>query len=163
MKKTLLVRRTLLALILLSCFAGTAQAYQAGDTVAAEIAGKMQLQKRVTIVDFFAQWCVSCRIEIPLLAKAYNQLDKNLIEVLGVDVDDTLEKAQRFQADMRAKGMNFRVINDLDQTIISAFKPKGMPALYYIVDGKVVGSRMGAIHHIDHQIMADLKSLGVVK
>ncbi|CAA0085037.1 Thiol-disulfide oxidoreductase ResA [BD1-7 clade bacterium] len=158
---TFIIRQFALCLLVVSSL--SAHAYKSGDMVTPEIAEELSLSKRVTIVDFFAAWCVSCRIEIPVLSKAYESMDQSLIEVVGVDVDDTLEKAQKFQKEMREKGMTFRVVNDIDQSIIQAFGPKGMPALYYIIDGKVVGARLGAIPHIDKQVMADLKSLGVLK
>lgn len=122
---------------------------------------KLDNTKKITIIDFFASWCVSCRVEIPILGKLNKQIDKSKIEILGVDVDEDVKLREKFLADMRAKGMDFRVVNDQSQAIISEFGPVGMPALYYVINGKVVGARIGAIDHIDQVITADLKQLGV--
>lgn len=122
---------------------------------------QLNQSKDVIIVDFFASWCVSCRVEIPLLAKLNATLDQSKVEIIGVDVDEDVKAREKFLASMREKGMNFRVVNDPEQKIISEFSPVGMPALYYVVKGKVIGARIGAIEHIDQVVKSDLQELGV--
>ena len=36
-----------------------------------------------------------------------------------------------------------------------------MPALYYIIDNKIVGKHIGAVPNIDEKIINDLQKLGV--
>ena len=57
--------------------------------------------------------------------------------------------------------IDFPVINDVEQTIISEFSPIAMPALYYIIDNKIVGKHIGAVPNIDEKIINDLQKLGV--
>jgi len=116
---------------------------------------------KVTIVDFFASWCASCKKEIPLISKANEALGKTKVEVLGVDIDKDSKKAETFQAQLREnKHLNFRVINDGDNAIVKAFNPKAMPAVFYIKEGKVEKVIYGAVESIDKIILQDIKILG---
>ena len=116
------------ATTLLSClFANQVIAYEIGDEVDSEIAKKLNLSpEKITLVDFFASWCKSCAKEIPGIKQIAQQGN---INVIGIDVDDELEDGLIFQKKL---AIDFPVINDTDQEIISKFTPIGMPAMYYI-------------------------------
>jgi thiol-disulfide isomerase/thioredoxin len=135
-------------------------AYRVGDSVDSETIQKLKIDnEKVTVVDFFASWCKSCRKELPLVSKLYRETkNSSQIEILGVDVDKSRRRGLRFQKRM---GIEFRVHNDESQETIKKFKPFGMPSLYYIKDGKIVKVRVGAIPKIDKIIRKDLKSMGV--
>jgi len=60
-------------------------------------------------------------------------------------------------------GLTFRVVNDAQQVLVNDFQPIGMPALYYIYQGKVLKVRYGAINHIRQVIIDDLRALGLTK
>ncbi|WP_137936813.1 TlpA disulfide reductase family protein [Chitinivorax sp. B] len=137
-----------------------AAAYQVGDTVDSHWMARLNAAPSKTIVvDFFAAWCESCRKEMPLLSRLYNRLDRSRYDIVGVDVDDDPKVAQAFQADMKARGaLSFPVVNDAQQEIIGAFKPIGMPALYFIRNGKVVKVLVGAVADIDKVVEQALEA-----
>lgn len=113
----------------------------------------------VYVVDFFAQWCVSCRIELPEINQLFSQLkDNSQVRFVGVDVDEDVAVAEAFQ---RSLGLEFPIVNDPQGRVIGAFAPLGMPALYYVVNGQIKGRRLGAIPHIDGVIRSDIQQLGV--
>ena len=65
-----------LALLAL-CLSLPALAYQEGDSLSPDVIEKLQLNKdELTIVDFFAEWCVSCREELPEVNQLYTELSK---------------------------------------------------------------------------------------
>ena len=90
-------------------------AYQKGDTV------DMSLQKhlgmktdKIYIIDFFASWCTSCKKEIPLISKVNTTLDKDHVEIIGIDVDKDEKKGVMFQKKLTTEGkLNSRVVNIL--------------------------------------------------
>lgn len=135
--------------------------YKEGDTIDPQLQKHLGLQDdKVYIIDFFASWCSSCEKEIPLISKVNQKIDKTRFEIIGVDVDKDAKKADEFQKALRKDGLlDFRVINDPMNLIIGKFEPIGMPSLYYVKDGKVVGIIYGAIDEIDKQILKDLESL----
>ncbi len=130
-------------------------AYKIGDTLDPKIVEVLKLDPaKVTIVDFFASWCISCKKELPLINALHQQSDSAKVEILGVDTDKELEKAEAFQKEM---GLKFRVYNDPSQEVIAAFDPIGMPACYIIKKGKVVDTILGAVSDIDKKLAQKLR------
>ncbi len=122
-------------------------AYKVGDSIDPAIAKILKLDSsKVTVVDFFASWCVSCKHELPLVNKVNTSMNKKKFEIIGVDTDKDIAKGKAFQKEL---GLKFRVYNDNKQEVIKAFNPVGMPALYVVKNGKVVDSLMGAVDNID--------------
>lgn len=139
-------------------------AYDEGDQLSPEVMARLNIDpEKLTIIDIFAEWCVSCRIELPLVSNLSQQLDASVIEVLGVDVDEDESVANAFQRSFfGGKGLAFRVVNDPSQFLVGAFKPLGMPAMYYVYQGQVIKAHIGAIPNIDQVIIADLQEMGVL-
>jgi len=148
-------------LVLFTLLTAALFAYHKGDTIDNTIQKHLGMNSnKIYIVDFFASWCGSCKKEIPLISKANTQLDQNRFEIIGIDVDQDPKKGAAFQKELiRGGELNFRVVNDPMNLIIGKFNPIGMPALYYIKDGKVVDIIYGAIDDIDEQIISDLEKL----
>ncbi len=136
-----------------------ASSLEVGDTIAPEIGAKLNIPEgKIGVVDFFASWCQSCAKEIPDLHKFIANRSGDNIQVIGVDVDEELTDALKFQQQL---SITFNVFNDTKQEVIQHFNPIGMPALYYIKDNKIIGKHIGAIDKIDQKITDDLKKLGV--
>lgn len=136
-----------------------AQAVQQGDTLPDSVLQTLALDnEKLTIIDFFAEWCVSCREELPEVNQLSKELEDTGVTFLGIDVDEDVEVGKAFQ---RSLGIEFPVINDDQQKLADAFKPIGMPALYYVYQGQVIKMRFGAINHIRDVIIKDLAEMGV--
>ncbi len=150
--------RTLLTLLILSSLLFS---YQKGDMVSKEIKNKLNIQEnKIYVIDFFASWCSSCKREMPHLSKVNDTIDKSKIELIGIDVDENLEKGQTFQKELReAKSLNFRVVDDPKGEIVKLFEPMGIPALYIVKDGKVIDFLFGAKDDIDKLLLDVLKEL----
>ena len=136
-------------------------AYDKGDTINDSIASHLGCNdEKVYVIDFFASWCGSCKKEIPLISVANTKIDSTKVEIIGVDVDKDVNKGIKFQNELKNQNnLNFRVINDPQNLIISEFAPIGMPTLYYVKNKKVVGIVTGAIDNIDEKIIDDLKAM----
>lgn len=134
-------------------------AFQEGEMLTDTAKSRLSLDSnKLTIVDFFAEWCVSCRHELPEVNDLYQSLEGTGVTVLGVDVDEEVEVGLAFQKQL---GLDFPVVNDPDQELVNEFKPIGMPALYFIYQGQVLKVRFGAINNISQVITADLAEMGV--
>lgn len=143
------------SILLTTALSMPAQAYNVGDKVDADVLRTLNINpNKVTLVDFFASWCTSCKKELPILDNL--ALNSQRVDIIGVDTDKDVNKGKSFQRSLHLK---MRVYNDPSQKIISKFKPFGMPALYYIKGGKVVNIRQGAIPNIDKKINSDLQKL----
>lgn len=131
-------------------------AYKVGDTIDEQTASKIKLGSGITVIDFFASWCVSCEKELPLVSKLSNDIDESIVKFIGVDSDEELNEGLDFQKKL---GLNFFVFNDTNQEVVAKFNPLGMPAIYYIKDKKIVKVIFGAVNHIDEVIKKDIKGL----
>lgn len=146
-------------LVMMLVASGPSQAYQQGEMLSANAQKLLGLDpERVTIIDFFAEWCVSCRVELPEVNAIAPELAPLGVVVLGVDVDEDEALAIEFQ---KSLGLTFRVVNDTQQELVADFQPVGMPALYYVYQGQVLKVRYGAINHIGDVIKADLQAMGL--
>lgn len=135
--------------------------YQKGDVVSQDIQNTLNIKEnKIYIIDFFASWCASCKKEMPYLSKINDTINKEKIEIIGIDVDEDIKKGQSFQKELKdANKLNFKVIDDPKSEIIKAFNPVGMPALFFIKNDKVAGSILGAKDDIDKIILNELKGL----
>lgn len=134
-------------------------AFKEGDALTDTASAGLSLDpNKLTIVDFFAEWCVSCRHELPEVNSLYQTLDGTGVTVVGVDVDEEVEVGLAFQKEL---GLEFPVVNDPQQSLVNEFKPIGMPALYYIYQGQILKVRFGAINNISQVITEDLAEMGV--
>ncbi len=144
-----------LMLLICALFSLPSHAYQLGDQVSEEVKTALSLDdEKLTIVDFFASWCTSCKKEIPLLDAM--PLNAEKVTLLGVCTDKNLAKGKQFQSKLN---IQFPVYNDTSQSVVAEFGPFGMPALYYLKGGKVLKVRFGALANIDKVVAADIDNL----
>ena len=132
-------------------------ALNVGDKLNDNIIKKLDLQaNKIYVIDFFASWCVSCKIELPLISKVNNEIDKSKYKIIGVNTDEVQSDGQSFVNELN---LNFDVVYDSSNEIITAFAPIGIPAIYFIQDFKIKKVIFGAVHNIDDKIINTLNKL----
>jgi cytochrome c-type biogenesis protein len=60
-----------------------------------------ELRGRVVVLNFWATWCIPCRSEIPALNAMQKAMDAEGLTIVGVATDDTVERIQDFQKDLK--------------------------------------------------------------
>ena len=103
------------------------------------------------LVNFWATWCLPCRVEMPLLAQAPARYGADLV-VLAVDVQESLQAAASYAT---ASGLALPMLADTDGTVAALYRVRALPTTF-VVDrsGVVVRSHRGAI--TSAQVLADL-------
>ncbi len=144
--------KKLLSLLILS---GTIlMALEKGDTIPKSIQEELKLTNdKVYLISFFASWCKSCKKELPLVSKVYQ--DK-IVDVIGINVDKKREDGEKFVDQLE---LSFPVVYDTEKSFVEAFDPLGFPVIYYVKNGQILEVLLGAIDHIDEKIIDDLKEM----
>jgi peroxiredoxin len=97
-----------------------------------------ELRGQVVYVDFWASWCVPCRLSMPALDGLYRQHRSRGFTVLGVNKDTSVADAQRF---LKRVPVSFALVHDAGDAAARAFDVKAMPS-GYLVD------RRGVVRHV---------------
>ena len=92
------------------------------------------LRGSVVYVDFWASWCVPCRLSMPLLEALYREDQARGFAVVGINKDVSSEDARRF---LRKIPVSFPLASDAQDAAARAFDVKTMPS-GYLVDRKGV-------------------------
>ena len=88
-----------------------------------------RLRGRVVYVDFWASWCVPCRISMPALDALARRHGERGFTVVGVNKDASAADAERF---LRRVPVGFSLVSDADDAIAGAFGVRAMPSGYLI-------------------------------
>jgi len=97
-----------------------------------------QLKGKVVYLDFWASWCGSCRVSLPLLSELRSDLSKNGFEVVGVNVDADTKDGVKF---LEKFPVSFPILADPEGKTPELYRLKGMPTSYLI-------DKKGVIRHV---------------
>ena len=75
------------------------------------------VNKKPVILDFWASWCPYCQKNMPILNQLYLKY-KDQVEVIGVNMQETEQTAQRF---IESKEIKFPIVLDRDSIITKEF------------------------------------------
>ena len=98
---------------------------------------------KVILLDFWATWCVPCKTEIPWFAEFQEKYGPAGLQVVGISVDDTLDKLTPFVEQFK---MNYAVLQGLGHDDVQEeFGPLwGIPVTVLISrDGKICSKHTG--------------------
>jgi peroxiredoxin len=88
------------------------------------------VKKGPVMLDFWATWCVPCRMEMPELQKVYEKYKDRGVQLYGVNAND---KSQIIGAFSRDYHVEFPTLVDSKQTVAASYGVQSIP-LVVIVD-----------------------------
>lgn len=100
---------------------------------------------RVVYVDFWASWCVPCRLSMPALDALYRKHAPRGFVVVGFNKDVSPADARRF---LERVPVSFALAQDGDDAAARAFDVKAMPSGYLI-------DRRGVIRRVHRGFTAE--------
>jgi peroxiredoxin len=98
---------------------------------------------KVILLDFWATWCGPCKYEIPGFVELQKRYGSRGLQVIGVSVDDTMDKLQPFA---RKYNINYPILQGLGHDDVQeAYGPIwGIPINFIISrDGKICAKHTG--------------------
>jgi len=107
--------------LLLTAMAST----PAAESTGAELLDLDAHQGQVVVLDFWASWCVPCRRSFPWLNSMQAKYKDRGLVVIGVNLDNDREAADRFLKDYPAE---FEVVFDPDGTLAREYEVIAMPS-----------------------------------
>lgn len=101
------------------------------------------LRGKPVMLNFWATWCGPCKVEMPIYASTYEQHKAQGLEVLAVDVQESVEQVQSFLA---TNQLPFRIGLDGDGSVATIYRVRGLPTTVFVgADGVVTKVHRGAI------------------
>ncbi len=97
----------------------------------------------VILLNFWATWCGPCKYEIPVLVELQEQYRSDGLQVIGVSVDDTLEKLEPF---VKQFNMNYPVLLGLGHDDVQdTYGPLYTVPISVLIsrDGRICSKHMG--------------------
>lgn len=126
----------------------TAPAY-AATTLAGDSASLAALRGRAVLLNVWATWCHPCREEIPVLQALHERHAGDGLEVVGVSIDVSSERAAVGEF-VQEFAMTYPVWLDPEGRVTNAFPAVGVPATFLIDrEGTVRWRKIGPIAEND--------------
>jgi cytochrome c biogenesis protein CcmG/thiol:disulfide interchange protein DsbE len=101
---------------------------------------------RVTVINFFASWCIPCKEENPALVRVYERYRASDVVFIGVLYQDSRDSGLRY---IRDNGVTWPTGSDDDGRVAFSYGVFGIPETYFIgADGVIAGRHIGPIDEI---------------
>ncbi|HET9481888.1 MAG TPA: TlpA disulfide reductase family protein [Candidatus Polarisedimenticolia bacterium] len=112
---------------------------------------------RVTLMVFWASWCLPCLHEVPVLKELQRFYGPDRFQVLGVGVNSGDETRENISRAVQRHGMTYPVLFDGEGQAASAFGIRSLPSSALIgSDGKILWSGPALPRDISGRIKAAL-------
>lgn len=120
---------------------GPAPAWRPLATVRGSVPATLaELKGRVVVMEFWASWCMPCRMSAPKLTAWQNRYGAQGLTVIGITMDSP-EVALQASVEM---GMDYTVLSDPDGETTRVYKAFALPTLFVIDrEGKIREALVG--------------------
>lgn len=87
------------------------------------------IKGKIVLLRFWADWCPSCRFEMPVIEKQYQRLVPQGFQVLAVNVKQSAEVAEAFAAQMN---ITFPILLDKEGQLAKSYGVYALPTNFLI-------------------------------
>ena len=146
----------ILVFLALAACGAPAGSRQAPDLILPDLAGKTvnlaDLRGKPVLVNFWATWCDSCRVEMPELENLFRR-SGGKFSVIGVSMDEDAAAVPPF---IKEHKLTFPILI-ADRKVSAAYAVRSLPVAYLIdAEGRIARRWVGALdaHAVENDILA---------
>jgi peroxiredoxin len=100
-----------------------------GTTIDGKAVSLSDLDGKLVVVNVFASWCGPCRVETPHLVEIYNEIDKDEVEFVGLNLQETSEAVLSFKEEF---SITYPLLLNEGGEITNIYRPIGLPTTWFI-------------------------------
>jgi len=100
-----------------------------GTTVDGQAITLSELSGKLVVVNVFASWCGPCRAETPHLVEVYKQIDRDRVEFIGLNLQETPKAVESFKDEF---SIDYPLVLDEGGGITDIYRPIGLPTTWFI-------------------------------
>src|SRR5207247_9288401 len=93
---------------------------------------------KVTVINFFASWCIPCKEENPALVRVYERYRSSDVVFVGVLYQDTRDSGLKYVKD---NGVTWPTASDDDGRVAFSYGVFGIPETYFIGAAGIIAGR----------------------
>lgn len=116
-------------------------------------------KENITVVSFWATWCVPCINELDAIAEVYDDWQEDInVEVIAVSIDDARGQ-KRVKPLVNGKGWDYKILLDKNQDLQRLLNISSIPFLVIIKDNKIVLKHSGYAPGIEEALYKKILKL----
>ncbi len=100
------------------------------------------LDSEVIVINFWASWCLQCRLEHPDLVSTNDAYRDRAVTFVGINYQDNLGSAVGFLDDL-GRGEGYLYVDDPGSRAAIELGVFGIPETFFIRDDQIVGKLIG--------------------
>ena len=100
-----------------------------GTTIDGQTVSLSDLDGKLVVINVFASWCGPCRAETPHLVEIYDELDRDEVEFVGLNLQETPGAVQTFKDEF---SIEYPLLLNEGGEITDIYSPIGLPTTWFI-------------------------------
>lgn len=113
------------------------------STLASTPISLVELRGTPVILNFWATWCVPCRVEMPVLQSLHDRYAEQGLHIIGINLGESETVIHRWVDDL---ALTFDIVADHSGEITARYYLLGQPSTYVIApNGRIVGIFHGPV------------------
>ncbi len=115
------------------------------------------LDGKLTLINFWATYCVPCRKEMKHLNRISTAYTDQNVQVIGISIDDS-RTVGRVKSLVRSQKLNYTILLDTEQKLYKNFNTSAMPfSILVNPEGRIVWQHTGYIPGDEAKMEAEIQ------
>ena len=113
--------------------------------------------ERITILSFWATWCVPCINELDAISDVYDEWQEDLnVELIAISTDDSRTQ-KRIKPMVNGKGWEYKILLDKNQELKRALNISAIPHTLVLKGNEIIFRRSGYSAGVEDELYEYIK------